>query len=517
MKRAVVLLGAAAMLAVRSAAAQRADTLSPPQADTAAAAADSVAASDPRWPRASPPLPFEHWAVRAAWRAEALGLAPFLPAERSVPRTQVAQALFAAQRDAPPALRALAEGWVARFVEEFPEYAPGAAGAVRPLGVALSAGYQRDQGRLAPDLRYSTEPQPLPDVSAPRAALRAGVASRALSVELEGVLRGGQAVLRAAELGLAAGAWQLSLGREPVGYGMGRTGGIVFSDPDPLPRFELQTVHPLRLPGLLRRLGPTTLDLFAGPVDDPERHPTGPALLGMRVAIQPHPRLTLGANRGSMFGGDSARSNPLRFLRMLAGVVHSSYENQVISLDARWRLPSERVLPATAYVEWGADDAAGAMDEEPARVMGIFLPALPGLPQAALGAEYTYFKHACCGHGPWYFNATLQGHWVVHEVPLGHPLGGEGAEYALYAQGEAFASRLRLDARLYRADRSERSRDVFGGANLYAPARTGRALGGRLDASWRLARHFDAHARFARESGAGWREQHLETLITWLH
>jgi hypothetical protein len=292
---------------------------------------------------------------------------------------------------------------------------------------------------------------------------------------------------------------------------------VVFSDPDPMLRGELQTLRPLRLPWLLRALGPTTVDVFAAPVHDPRRHPTNPGLLGMRVSVQPHPRVTLGATRGSLFGGDSARTTPLRFVRMLAGVVHSQYENQVISLDARWRLPTERMLPATAYLEWGADDAAGAMDEEPARVMGVFVPALPGLPTAGAGLEYTYFKHSCCGHGPWYFNATLQGHWALHDRPLGHPLGGEGAEYALYLQADLLDARLRLEGRVFRADRSLRSLEVFGGANLFAPTRAGRSLGTELDAAWRLGSRFDARAQLTLEDGAGWREQHLETRIAWLY
>ncbi|HEU4557237.1 MAG TPA: hypothetical protein VFS20_05285, partial [Longimicrobium sp.] len=83
--------------------------------------------------RASPLLPFEHWAVQAARRAEALGLTRFFPAQRSVPRAQVARALHEAARSAStPAVRRVAEGWRDRFVEEFPEYA--APAGARTLG-----------------------------------------------------------------------------------------------------------------------------------------------------------------------------------------------------------------------------------------------------------------------------------------------------------------------------------------------------------------------------------------------
>jgi len=472
--------------------------------------------------RASPLLPFEHWAVQAARRAEALGLTRFFPAQRAVPRAQVAAALDeAAANAADPSVRRMAEGWVARFREEFPEYADPAArqaGGVTLLGARAAAGYDRWTGRLAPAVGYQSarrEPLPLPDVSDARATLLAGAATRWASVSAEGAWRGGAAVLREWDAAIGAGGFQFAVGRGPVGYGWGRMGSIVYATPDALPRVEVQSTRPFRLPWLLRRVGPVTLHTFAGPVHDPARHPTGPLLWGMRVAAQPHPRLTLGANRGSMFGGDGDPVTVGTLAKMLVGVVRSEFENQVISLDARYRLPGERVLPLTAYVEWGADDAAGAMDETPGRVIGVFAPALPGAPQATVGAEYTYFKHACCGHGPWYLNATFPGNWAVRGRPLGHPLGGEGAEYAGYAQAELMDARLRLSARGFVRDRSDRSLGTYGGGNLYTPQRTGRSTGGSVDASLRLAPRAELRAAWTMDDGQGWAERALATSLAW--
>jgi capsule assembly protein Wzi len=509
------------------------DTIAAPRPDTVPApatgdtvpgrvASDSalVAGSQAAPPNlhASPLLAFDHWAVRAAWRAEALGLTRFLPAQRAVPRAEVARALRQAAANATrPALRALAEGWLARFTAEFPEYGPGGRGlgAVVPLGGEAVGGYARATGRLAAAVRTS-DPAPLPDVDGARATLLAGAATPWLSASAEGAWRGGEAVLRQWDAAVGFGVFQLSVGRAPVGYGWGTTGAVVYSDPDPLPRLEFQTTRPFTLPGVLHYVGPVTLHTFAGPVNDPFRHPTDPSLWGMRVSFQPHPRLTFGANRGSMFGGSGDRATFTRLLRMLAGGVHSEFENQVVSLDARYRLPTDRVLPATAYLEWGADDAAGAMDETPARVMGLFVPALPGVPQAALGVEYTYFKHGCCGHGPWYRNATFTGHWAVHARPLGHPLGGEGAEYAAYGVADLLGARLHLDGRAWIADRSDRSRVPFGGGNLFAPQRTGRAWGGLLDGAWRILPRADLRAGWSLEDGGGWREQSLHAGFAWL-
>jgi hypothetical protein len=205
-------------------------------------------------------------------------------------------------------------------------------------------------------------------------------------------------------------------------------------------------------------------------------------------------------------------------LKMLAGVVRSDFENQVISLDARYRLPTDRVLPVTAYIEWGADDAAGAMDETPGRLIGLFAPALPGAPQVGAGVEYTYFKAWCCGHGPWYLNATFPGNWAVRGRPLGHPLGGEGAEYAAYAQADAWDARLRLDTRAWIRDRSDRSLNgtiYQGGGNLFTPQRTGRSVGGTVDAALRLAPRAEARATWMLDDGRGWREQALSAGLAW--
>jgi hypothetical protein len=278
---------------------------------------------------------------------------------------------------------------------------------------------------------------------------------------------------------------------------------------------ELQTTRPIRLPGVLRKAGAVTLHTFAGPVNDPARHPTEPYLWGFRAALQPHPRLTFAANRGAMFGGEGDPTTVGRVLKMLVGIVHSEFENQVISFEGRWRLPTERLLPATAYLEWGADDAAGGLDETPARVIGLFFPTLPGTPEVGVGVEYTFFKAGCCGHGPWYQNTTFPGTWAAHGRPLAHPLGGEGAEYAAYAQADLLA-RLHLDARAFLRDRSAASLAVYGGGNLFTPDRLGRARGGSLDASLRLHRRVDVRGGFALEDGDGWRERSFHAALAWL-
>ena len=129
-------------------------------------AVDSTPAAERPSPRgwlgdapASPLLPPEHWAVRAAARAEAMGLADnYLPAQRAVPRAVVFAVLAHADAMAAdrPGLARLTAGWVARFREEFREYGEDATAdaLLLPLNGRVSPGFADEKGRLSPAIGY---------------------------------------------------------------------------------------------------------------------------------------------------------------------------------------------------------------------------------------------------------------------------------------------------------------------------------------------------------------------------
>ncbi|HEX8394344.1 MAG TPA: capsule assembly Wzi family protein [Longimicrobium sp.] len=466
---------------------------------------------------ASPLVPAEHWAVRAARRAEALGLAPgYLPAQTAVPRHTVATALEAAAAHAAGTrYQALAAGWLVRFREEFREYSAGReAAGMALLGGRAQAGYEGESGRVTPVISYGPwriESQPVEERSEARARVEGAVrlGGRA-ALFAHGRADRESAAMARWEGVAAAGPYSLSIGRQPVGYGPGVGGAVVLFPNTSFNRLEAQTIRPVRLPSVLRYLGPVSLHTFASRMDEPARHPEEAWMWGARVAAQPHPRLTLGINRASIFGNEGEPITPERVLRMAAGVIRgSNFENQILSFDGRLRLPTERWLPATLYVETGADDGAGALDEVPGTVAGVFFPALPALPGVAGGAEYARFAESVLGHGPWYFNSSQRGNWARRSWPLGHPLGGEGREVSGYAQAELLNGRLRVDGRGFVRTRSAASLEAFGGANLFAPVRVGRSRGGALTASMRL-RGVDLTGSWYRDAGDGWREQRLQ-------
>lgn len=467
---------------------------------------------------ASPLLPEAHWAVRAAARAEALGLAPeYFPAQRAVPRAAVAAALETAalRAEAGSPLSALAEGWRARFVEEFPEYGGGEPTGLTCLRAGAAAGYMRHEGRLSPATGYAdtrADPEPLPSRDAMSVRASAGAAlGRRLAAHAEASADERAARIGRWEVVAAAGPVTLSAGRAELGYGPGHAGGVVLSTGSPMGRIEAQTTRPFRLPGPARVLGSVSAHTFAARMDG-ARHPQRPWLWGARVAARPHSRLTVGVSRASMFGGDSVPTTLGRIAGMLVGVLSEDFENQIVAVDARWRLPTDALLPATAYLEWGAEDASGAWRSQPGQLAGLHLPTLPGAPWASLGVEGARFAR-CCGHGAWYTHFVFRGNWAQAEAPLAHPLGGEGHEAAAYGEMEGAASAVRLEWRVFVRDRSDWTLDRLGGGNLYVPARAGTSRGVQAAARVRLAADAALRAALYRESGASWREQRLETEI----
>jgi hypothetical protein len=487
----------------------------------AARRTDEADSTDRRALAASPLLPPDHWAVAAAWRAEAMGLVPlFMPAQRAVPRLLVARALEqaagnAAGRD--PRTRAMAEGWLARFREEFPEADPSreSTSPVKLLGGSAGGGYVRWTGRVKPGAGLyggRTTVTPLDGVTEGEGrGVLAASAGRSLAVLAEPYARGGGAGLGRWDVRATLRAFALSVGREHLGWGPERGGAVVLNDAV-LPRVELSTAEPVLPWRPLRFLGPVTLHAFATRLEEPEQ-PGRPYFWGMRATLRPHPRFTIGLNRAAMFGGDSIQTPTTagNIARMLIGRLSKDFENQEVSADFRFRAPTEAVLPLLLYMEWGAEDEAGGWWHSPGRVVGAYAPSLPFAPQVGLGLEHTDFGVPPKQNPPWYLHLRFPGGWEYGDAPLGHPLGGEGREWMGYATADLLRARLRLEAHGFHRYRSAigfRTRPDRSG-NLYAPERAGVSRGGSVDASFRAARRAELRLSGYREAGSGWREQRL--------
>jgi hypothetical protein len=477
------------------------------------AGGDSPAAGDAS---VSPLLAHDHWAVRAARRLEAMGLAPgFLTAHAGASRGAVLEALLEADHRVEPGTPAsyLVHAWVERFAEEFSEYAPRRGRSSVLLGSSVGVGFDHHEGTLVPArgaFHQRIDPEPVPAASRPLgSALLAGRPAGWASVLARPALVGSRFEVSEWEVRAGAGPIALSALRQPLAYGPVAGGGIVFGGNAAFARVQLETSRPIRLPGFLAAAGRTTFHTFATKLTE-ERHQGDPWFWGARVAAQPHRRLTIGVNRGAIFGGDhiETRVTLPNVARMLVGMLSVDFENQVVSADFRYRLPTESVVPLTAHLEWGAEDAAGAWWDVPGISAGLTIPALPGAPEVQLGVEYTTLAGFCCGNPPWYFHLMHPGNWVAGGAPLGHRLGGHGREFLLHGAADLAAAALRTEIRAFVRDRPVDGFDTSVRAgNLFGPPRFGSSHGGDVAASVRVSPRLELHLDAGYEAGRGWAER----------
>lgn len=454
----------------------------------------------------------DHWAVVSARRAEALGLVDrYLPGQQAVPRLAVRQALREAARRSwavAPGIAELTAEWEHRFEREFPDLGREAYPANGPPfssdgAIGIASGWRSGAIRAGQGLFPPYRVEALPD--------RAEVdAQLVLAASLGSMLH----LLVSPEIGtggVSGSEWEatlgwrrvaISAGRQPVLYGGGERAAVLGS-PEPWHRLQLETVQPLNVPVL----GLAAFHTSFGRVST-ERHPGDPFFWTARASLRPHHRLTLSANRAAMFGGSSV-STPFtlwNFVRLVGGLHTRDFENQVVSLEARYRIPAERWLPLTTYLEWGFDDNAGAIRDVPGYVAGVFTPAVPGAPRVSAGVEHASFAHSCCGNPPWYRHAAFPGGWALRDLPFGHPLGGQGSESLAWARTDLARIPLTFHTRAWVRER--------GPENLYTPNRQGASRGGSVEMRWWGWKRTDATVVFSREAGAEWSEVQLRAGLT---
>lgn len=466
---------------------------------------------------ASPFLPADHWAHRAARRLEGLGLAQEGFGGRSRSRTQREMAALFERAELEAGLRApelvpLVAGYRRRFAEEFGWTTDAVLIGPEPerlhlVDARLWVGYEDHAGRVLTGVGYSPEDdwtgtRPVPD----RDGRASGVSAR-LAVTPHAALsfspsyREDSWQMDEAQLVLNFGALGLWGGRREVGFHQGAGGGIVLSPNQVMDGGGLFLADPVRLPWILRHLGPVGFEFFASRIENGDRIES-PWFAAMHGSLHPHPRLELGFSRANIFGGKG--NTPATFqsvTKMLFGFhagEDGEFNNEVFSADIRYRPPLGPV-PLAVYMEWGMDDSAGAWRNVPARVIGAEIVALPLIPQVALGVERTTFAEGCCGNTIWYRNWSLRGGWAADGRPLGHPLGGHGTEWLGHVSADLLDARAQIGLHLFTRER--------GNENLFAPERAGKSRGGRVSFDGMINTGFGVFLQAQVEDGEdGWRE-----------
>lgn len=450
-------------------------------------------------------LPQDHWVHDAARRLVLQGaVEPIaVTGRRTLTRAEAVLLLETAGSTA------LLDRFLAEFAASTPDHEPG------PRADASAvAGVDQHTGGLRTGTGYGIEgipsepPVPGPDYRSvlAQARLYAGWGERIAGELAAGYTARDWRVESGHAVGVA-GPVLLWAGRRPMGFGPGTGGGVVLGDWARLDGAGIQLAAPHRPGGVFRVLGAIHVETHLG-----RKGTTGgvrnPWFWTSRAAVQPHPRLVLGINRGAIFGGEGNVASSFQDLLYVIigkhGASGSAFENQLASFDLYLRpaLP----IATELYVEWGLEDSAGAIYDVPGVLWGVAVLDPPGLSDVRLGVERTTFAGSCCGNPIWYRHMFLAAGWTEDGVPLGHPLGGHGSEWLLHASRGFIEERVQLRAELGTRDRQ--------GENLYAPDRTGSSQFGSLDGRYRTG-GVEVGVEVRAEGGEGWEERRVVVSAGW--
>jgi hypothetical protein len=462
-----------------------------------------------------------HWSFDAIRRLNAAGVAPAASDPSAAAVTlQSARAVFThaaaeALRQGRDELSQLAEGYLSLL------------SALDTTGVlanaSLRAGWVRTHGEALGGDGYFvgidwTGARPLDGTSGPAGAVLAyGWLHSRVAWSIDGGYIGDDWTLPAAAGALAVGPIDVWAGRRRLHYGAGRGGAIVLGSglsvvPELAHRvfatadgIGVQVREPFYFPWVLRALGPTRVEVVAGRLSRNGLVEAPYVVFGRLVSSPFTRRLTLGVNRGAIFGGEGKRLTLRNLGGLFLGLHNAGFENQVFSVVVRLRPPLGAV-PLELYYEGGMDDTAGSFKDVPATIVGFDLGALPGMSAIAAGVEHAQYAAYCCGNTIWYRNVFFRGSWADEGRLFAHPLGGHGRQWLAH---------LRLDlpqhGLLARAEAFVRKRRR---ENLYAPEQTGRSFGGSLTLEYSPRAGTALRLDGGFEDGERWRVQRISALVS---
>jgi hypothetical protein len=187
---------------------------------------------------------------------------------------------------------------------------------------------------------------------------------------------------------------------------------MMFSDNvTPINVFRVNRVSPLRLPSILKFLGPVRMEFFVGQL---EGHnfaitPSGvtgswsqslnpqPWIQGEKISIKPSPDLEVGFSYMSMFAGLGVPATPGTFVNSLFDTGSDlpdglSKSQRMTGLDFSYRIPRLRKW-LMLYADGFAQDQIIYKPGYPERAVwraGIYVPMFPGLRKLDLRAEGGY-------------------------------------------------------------------------------------------------------------------------------
>ena len=263
-----------------------------------------------------------------------------------------------------------------------------------------------------------------------------------------------------AYVGLNFENWQVTFGKQSLWWGPGDGGPMMFSDDaESINMFRINRISPLRLPSILKFLGPVRMEFFIGQLDGhhfalgPDRLTvTGswsqllnpqPFTDGEKFSFRPSRNLEIGFTYATIFAGAGIPATLHTFFQSVLdkGETPSGVSNsgRRTGLDFTYRIPKLRNW-LTLYGDGFAQDQITFFIDPKGRPLpfgyperavwraGIYVPMFPGLPKLDFRAEGVYTDNPDPGivglynHGYYYRagrylngytnNSNLLGSWI---------------------------------------------------------------------------------------------------------
>lgn len=222
------------------------------------------------------------------------------------------------------------------------------------------------------------------------------------------------------------GPLYLSVGRAPVVWGQSAAGGSIFSgDARALDQVSIASDGTVRLPWVLRHLGPARLSLTVARLEGARDIPHS-FVVGYMVSTKPFPSLEIGGGLQVHSSGDGAPGASFgdRVLDHIIGADKRTLRisNKIAGFDARWSVPSTR--GSQLYVSLAVDDFGRdfgrVFGQETAYIAGASIPRFTQYGRVGVRLEYRETGVRFARHSIFTSGLTFDG------VILGDGLGPDG-------------------------------------------------------------------------------------------
>jgi hypothetical protein len=230
-----------------------------------------------------------------------------------------------------------------------------------------------------------------------------------------------------------AGFVELVVGREPMWWGPGFRGSMLYSNNAlALDMVRLRTANQVTLPWILGDLfGPMKFEVFAGQLEKERELYPRTKLTGFRFDFSPLPWLEIGFARTIMYNGDG-RPKPewyelprVWFFGNQEGTEGSEYagDNRAqLDVSVRWANVGKYVpitRDAELYLDFGWDDTCCGtfyIPIFPGVTVGMFLPNFLMLSDTTLRVEYTNASRIQFTSGTWQDGYQRKGQVISHSA-----------------------------------------------------------------------------------------------------